>query len=246
MTEVNATLPPALRKALDLFVEPPATPDVSRGYLDLLGARGEAATPKNTGSIQRVWASPIGSMFYDNAQALARRLSTAWQHPQDWLNIPWGGVVLDVGCGPGNVTATLADAVGPDGLALGVDISEPMLARAVRSSTTPQLGFMRADAQRLPLRDDTVDAVVSIAVLQLVPEPSAAVAEMARVLRPGGRLAMMVPTVARSGPLLRLLPNAGARFFTDDELGDILEDNGFVSVRTKNAGPLQWVRGRLA
>src|SRR5512143_2819033 len=113
---------------------------------------------------------------YDNAQALARRLFTAWQHPQDWLNIPQGGVALDVGCGPGNVTAMLADAVGPDGLALGVDISEPMLARAVRSNSRPQLGFMRADAQRLPLRDDTVDAIVSIAVLQLVPDPSAAVA----------------------------------------------------------------------
>lgn len=243
MTEVNATLPPALRKALDLFVEPPASPYVSKGYLDLPDTSGDTSTPKNTGSIQKVWASPVGSMFYDNAQALARRLFAAWQHPQDWLNISRGGVALDVGCGPGNVTATLADAVGPDGLALGVDISEPMLARAVRSNSKPQLGFMKADAQRLPLRDDTVDAVVSIAVLQLVPDPSAAVAEMARVLRPGGRLAIMVPTAGRPGPFWRLLPNTGAYIFGDDELGDILEDNGFGSVRTKNVGPLQWVRG---
>ncbi|MFZ0832619.1 MAG: methyltransferase domain-containing protein [Mycobacterium sp.] len=244
MTEVNAILPPALRKAVDLFVEPPTSPDVGKGYLDLLGAQEDIQTPKNTGSIQKVWASPVGSLFYDNAQALARRLSTAWQHPQEWLNIPRGGVALDVGCGPGNVTAMLADAVGPDGLALGLDISEPMLARAVRSSPKPQLGFMRADAQRLPLRDDTVDAIVSIAVLQLVPDPSAAVAEMARVLRPGGRLAIMVPTVGHPGPFWRLMPNTGARFFTDDELADILEDNGFASVRTKKVGPLQWVRGK--
>jgi ubiquinone/menaquinone biosynthesis C-methylase UbiE len=65
---------------------------------------------------------------------------------------------------------------------LGVDISEPMLARAVRAEAGPQIGFLRADAQRLPLRDETVDAVVSIAVLQLVPDPAAALAEMARVL----------------------------------------------------------------
>ena len=70
-------------------------------------------------------------MLYDNAQALARRLVSAWQLPIDWLNIPAGGVALDVGSGPGNVTASLARAAGPDGLALGVDISEPMLARAV-------------------------------------------------------------------------------------------------------------------
>jgi ubiquinone/menaquinone biosynthesis C-methylase UbiE len=57
-----------------------------------------------------------------------------------------------------------------------------MLARAVRAEAGPQIGFLRADAQRLPLRDETVDAVVSIAVLQLVPDPAAALAEMARVL----------------------------------------------------------------
>ena len=150
--------------------------------------------------------------------------------------IPPGGIALDVGCGPGSVTASLAHAVGPDGLALGVDISEPMLARAVRAETGPQIGFLRADAQRLPLRAETVDAVVSIAVLQLIPDPTAALAEMARVLRPGGRLSVMVPTAGRAARLWRKLPKAGAHLFDEDELGDILEDHGFVSVRTKNFG----------
>ena len=68
------------------------------------------------------------------------------------------------------MTASLARAAGPDGLALGVDISEPMLARAVRAEAGPQVGFLRADAQRLPLRDETFDAAVSIAMLQLIPE----------------------------------------------------------------------------
>ena len=246
MTDVKSTLPPALRRALELLADPPANPNASKGYLDLLGVRQDVAVPKNTGAIQAVWASPIGSMFYDNAQALARRFFNAWQHPTDWLNIPQGGTALDVGCGPGNVTASLGRAVGQGGLALGVDISKPMLARAVRAHSGPQVGFLRADAQRLPLRDDTIDALVLIAVLQLVPDPAAAVAEMARVLRPGGRLALMVPTAGRPGPLSRFFPNAGAHFFGDDDLGDILEDLGFVSVRTKNAGPLQWVRGKLA
>ncbi len=246
MTDVNATLPAALRRALELFADPPAQPDISKGYLDLLGeppAEG-AAVPKNTGAIQAVWASPIGSLFYDNAQALARRLFTFWQHPAEWLNIPRGGIALDVGCGPGSVTASLAEAVGEGGLAMGVDISGPMLARAVRANSGPQVGFIRADAQRLPLRDATMDAIVSIAVLQLIPNPAAAVAEIARVLRPGGRVAVMVPTVGRPGPFWRLLPNTGAYFFGDDELGDILEDNGFVRVRTKNIGGIQWVRGQ--
>lgn len=246
MTDPTIALPPALRRALELLIDPPANPDVSKGYLDLLTkeSSGGEALPKNTGAIQAAWASPLGSLLYDNAQALSRRLFAAWQHPTEWLNIPRGGVALDVGSGPGGVTASLAQAVGPEGLALGIDVSEAMLARAVRAVAAPQAGFLRADAQRLPLRDETVDSVVSVAVLQLVPKPEAALAEIARVLRPGGRLAVMVPTVGRAAGIWRMLANAGARVFGDDELGDILESQGFTSVRTKNIGTLQWVRGK--
>jgi arsenite methyltransferase len=246
VTDVHISLPPALRRALDLLADPPADPDVSKGYLDLLGTGSteDDAVPKNTGPIQAAWASPIGSMLYDNAQALSRRLISAWQLPTEWLDIPPGGVALDIGSGPGNVTAALARAAGPEGLALGIDISEPMLDRAVRNEAGPQVGFIKADAQRLPLRDNTVDAVVSTAVLQLVPNPAAALAEMARVLRPGARLAIMVPTVALAARFWQKLPNVGAHVFDDDEIGDILENNGFVSVRVKNYGTFQWVRAK--
>lgn len=246
MTDVDVSLPPALRRALDLLIDPPTDPDVSHGYLDLLGTRsaGDDVVEKNTGPIQAAWASPIGSMLYDNAQAFSRRWISAWQLPLEWLQIPRGGIALDVGSGPGNVTASLARAAGPDGLALGVDISEPMLARAVRNEGGPQVGFIKADAQRLPLRDNTFDAAVSTAVLQLVPDPKAALTELARVLRPGGRLAIMVPTAGRLARYWQMLPNVGAHAFDDDEIGDILEDNGFASVRVKNLGTFQWVRAK--
>jgi len=236
----------ALQRAVELLAEPPSNPDVSKGYLDLLGSTPatEADPPKNTGPIQAAWASPIGSMLYDRAQIMARKLMTAFQHPTEWLDIPPGGTALDVGSGPGNVTASLARAAGPEGLALGVDISEPMLARAVRAQAGPQVGFLRADAQRLPFRDQTFDAVLSIAMLQLIPKPSAALAEMARVLRPGARMAVMVPTARRAGALTRLLPDGGAHFFTEDEIADTLEDLGLVKVRTKSVGTIQWVRGK--
>jgi arsenite methyltransferase len=246
MTDLNLELPAALRRAVGLLADPPATPDVSKGYLDLLGSQqaGHAATAKNTGPIQAVWASPIGSMLYDNAQALLRRLFTFWRAPIDWLAIPQGGIALDVGCGPGNITALLARAAGPGGLALGVDISRAMLTRAVRAEAGPHTGFLLADAQRLPFRDETVDAAVSFAALQLVPDPEAALAEMGRVLRPGGRLAVMVPTAGPAARFARLLPNVGAHVFGYDELGDMLEDQGFSSVRTTNVGQIQWVRGQ--
>src|ERR1700748_3751826 len=129
MTDAHVSLPPALRRALDLLTDPRANPAASNGYLDLLGAES-SDVPKNSGPIQAAWASPIGSMLYDNAQAWSRRLISAWQHPVEWLNIPAGGTALDVGSGPGNVTSSLARAAGEGGLALGVDISEAMLTRA--------------------------------------------------------------------------------------------------------------------
>lgn len=244
MTDVHISLLEALRRALELLADPPADPDVSKGYLDLLGSPDGDGVSKNTGPIQAAWASPIGSMLYDNAQAVSRRLLSVWELPIEWLTIPPGGTALDVGSGPGNVTASLARAAGPDGLALGVDISEPMLARAVRNEAGPQVGFIKADAQRLPLRDNTVDAVISTAVLQLVPDPAAALTEMARVLRPGGRLAIAVPTVGRLARFWQLLPSFGAHVFGDDEIADILEDNGFASVRVKSFGTFQWVRAK--
>ncbi len=242
---MTTELPPALSRALDLLADPPANPDVSKGYLDLLeDAETNAAPERNTGAVQAAWASGLGSMLYDNAQAFARKMASAWQLPIGWLDIPTGGIALDVGSGPGNVTASLARAAGADGLALGVDISEPMLARAVNAQAGPDVGFLRADAQKLPLRDETVDAAVSLAVLQLIPEPTATLAEMVRVLRPGGRIAIMVPTAGRGGELLRRLPNGGVRFFAEDELGDTFEELGLVSVRTKTLGNIQWVRGK--
>jgi arsenite methyltransferase len=238
MTDPNT----ALRRALELLADPPTNPDVSKGYFDLLGTRPveDTAPPKYTRA-QALFASPVGSMLYDHTQAVMRRLFTAFQLRTEWLNIPPGGIALDVGCGTGSVTASLARAAGPDGLALGVDISEPMLARAVRAEAGPQIGFLRADAQQLPLRDETVDAVISVAVLQLIPDPLAALAEMARVLRPGGRLAVMVPTAGLPARLLRIL---AVHLFGEDEIGDILEDRGFIGVRTKSLGAIQWVRGK--
>jgi arsenite methyltransferase len=244
MTDLKTTLPPALSRALDLLADPPAEPDVSNGYLDLLGTVADADVAKNKGAIQAAWASPIGSFVYDNAQALTRRFIAAMQLPIDWLDIPEGGVALDVGAGPGSVTTSLAHAAGPDGLALGVDISEPMLARAVRAAAGPQVGFLRADAQKLPFRDGSFDAAISLAVLQLIPDPAAALAEIGRVLKPGGRLAVMVPTLRPPLDLWRALPTGGAHIFGEDEVGDILESNRFTSVRVKSVGTFQWVRGK--
>ncbi|MEX3650400.1 methyltransferase domain-containing protein, partial [Mycolicibacterium porcinum] len=100
-----------------------------------------------------------------------------------------------------------------------------------------------ADAQKLPFRDGVFDAVVSIAAVQLIPDAEAALAEMVRVLRTGGRIAIMVPTATTRGPA-KLLSKGGARFFSEDELGDRFEGLGLQRVRSKTMGTMQWVRGQ--
>jgi hypothetical protein len=94
---------------------------ISSSNLDLLGAEQveDAAGPKNTSAIQAVFASPVGWMLYDNAQALSRWLLTAMQQPTEWLNIPAGRIALDVGCGPGSVHRVAGPRCGPGQARLG-------------------------------------------------------------------------------------------------------------------------------
>src|SRR5258705_11968952 len=115
MTDLNTTLPPALRRALELLADPPTEPDVSNGYLDLL----DAGLPTGTPAVEAVFASPVGAMVYDNMQALIRRLFSVLQQPTEGLNIPAGGIALDGGCGPRTVTPSPPPAAGPGGLGPG-------------------------------------------------------------------------------------------------------------------------------
>jgi arsenite methyltransferase len=235
-------LPAALRRAWPLLEVPPESPDARGGYLDLLGPE----SPDSTGFFQTLWLSSVGARLWEPAQVLIRRVLTSAQLPEAALRLPPGGRALDVGCGPGNITASLGRAAGPDGVALGVDVSESMLRRAVDNRSAPNVGFLRADAQRLPFHANTFDSVVSLAVLQLVPEPVAAVEQMCRVLAPGGHLAIMVPTVHGGlvEQLSRLIPDkAGMRFFDPDELAGHVQAGGVHTVHTRQRGTILWVLG---
>jgi arsenite methyltransferase len=94
-----------------------------------------------------------------------------------------GEHVLDVGCGPGRLTREIADAVGPDGRACGVDVSEEMLALAAQMN----LELAHASGIRLPFEEASFDAAVATQVYEFVEELSAALTELYRVLRVGGR-----------------------------------------------------------
>jgi arsenite methyltransferase len=100
-----------------------------------------------------------------------------------------GERLLDIGCGPGFYIAELIDQVGVDGSITGVDASGAMLAVAAkRVDGHDNVTLHESDATALPVPDGAFDAVVSVQVLEYVPDVSAAVAEIHRVLRPGGRI----------------------------------------------------------
>ena len=100
-----------------------------------------------------------------------------------------GERILDAGCGPGFYVAEILEQVGTDGFVVGVDLSEPMLELAKhRVGDAPNARFEQASAAKLPFDDGGFDAVVSVQVLEYVEDVPAALSELRRVLRPGGRL----------------------------------------------------------
>jgi len=131
-----------------------------------------------------------------NARAIEAMYSTADVVEQrrvalDLLDLQVGEDVLDVGCGPGFLVCEMARRVGLPGSVHGVDPSTSMLAAAVRRSAgedAAPLRFVVGEALGLPFLDGTFDAVTATQVYEYVPEMSAALAEVRRVLRPGGRL----------------------------------------------------------
>ncbi|WP_405921125.1 class I SAM-dependent methyltransferase [Streptomyces sp. NBC_00122] len=104
-----------------------------------------------------------------------------------------GDRVLDAGCGTGRALAPLRAAVGPTGSVLGADLTPEMLAAAQRAGRATEGTLLLADVARLPLRDWALDAVFASGLIAHLPDPEANLRELARVVSPGGRLALFHP-----------------------------------------------------
>ena len=114
-----------------------------------------------------------------------------------------GEAVLDLGCGAGFDAIIAAFVVGPAGRVVGIDISPEMLAIAETGRAEARLtnvGFGEAAVEALPFSNDSFDVALSNGVLNLVPDKPAALAEIFRVLRPGGRLQTCDMGLAGEGP----------------------------------------------
>jgi SAM-dependent methyltransferase len=249
MTPATAS---AVAAALELFdpARRPAEPDVAAGYVDLLGADDP------TGSLpgQRLMISTIVPRIYERwwrplgARLFMGALGPGMRDEHDvaveMLGLSGADTVLDVACGTGAFTREFARAA-PRGLAVGLDASRPMLAQAVAAEGPENVAYVRGDAHALPFRDGAFDAVCCFAALYFIEEPFHALDEMVRVLRPGGRLALMT-SVARGvvpAPVADAVvrPLTGVRMFGREELTGHLRDRAFTAIEQRVSGLAQFV-----
>jgi arsenite methyltransferase len=138
----------------------------------------------------------VSQLVFD--EKLAQQLEVLYNTRDVWrrrtlvreaLGAARGERVLDVGCGPGFYVAELLDEVASEGRVVGVDNSAAMLAIAAhRCEGRPNVAFREAEAVSLPVDDAAFDRALCVQVLEYVRDVPRALAEMHRVLRPGGRV----------------------------------------------------------
>lgn len=247
--------PSAVDRALELLREAGSASraQLHDGYIDVLGA--EDPTGPHPGQrwmtsrtlpliYERVWR-PLGGLLLLGPGG--PHIGDERRILEEMLQLDVGERVLDVGCGPGNFTRTVA-AHTRDGLVIGVDAAKTMLQRAVLETRAANVAYVRADASALPFPDTSFDAICCFAALYLIARPMRALDEMARVLAPGGRVALLtscsrgpLPASVVSPPVKAL---TGVRLFSRDEITAALRDRGLIVTEQRVAGLGQFLAAR--
>ncbi|MFT4034383.1 MAG: methyltransferase domain-containing protein [Patulibacter sp.] len=252
MSSASAPRESAVGRAIDLLRNPVGARATTAGYLDTLPSqraapRGLARRAMHAGPLpliyEAAWRPVLFTAFTGRTTAQEERLML------DGLRPCVGDTALDIACGPGNTTRRLAGTVGHEGLVIGLDYAEGMLARAVRDTAQGNVAYLRGDAEQLPLLDCTVDLVSCFGALYMFADPGAAIEEMVRVLRPGGRIALLT-TCGRGPGAARAIVRAGQRLsgleiFEPDAITSQLRALGVVRLQQHVRAFSQLVIGEL-
>lgn len=157
-----------------------------------------AAVAESTLSSDHAGVRAIANAFGYSPEELASipaeaNMGLSCGNPTAFASLKPGETVVDLGCGGGLDVFLAAQKVGPTGRAIGIDMTPQMIERAQAGAVKAGLSnvqFHLATIDRMPLPDASVDCVISNCVINLAPDKPAVFREIARILKPGGRLAV--------------------------------------------------------
>ncbi len=251
-TQHKRAVPGGTQRALELL-DPAAhwRARLDHGYIDVLGE--DDATGRHPGQqlmasrvlplvYERLWRPTLGRLLMG---VIGPDMADEREIALEMLNLAPGAVVLDVGCGPGNFARVFARHAG---LVVGLDASRTMLDRAVRETRADNVAYVLGDASALPFQDESFDAVCCFAALYLIERPLDAIAEIVRVLAPGGRVALL--SSVNRGLLPAAVTDAvvravsGVRIFGREELTAAVAAGGLTAIEQRVSGFGQFVSAR--
>ena len=183
---------------------------------------------------------PHGILSPFVARTLNRGNERAIAAAVEAATIPRGAVAADIGFGGGVGLQLLLDRVGDDGAVYGIEIADDMLRRARsrfgRDVTSGRLRLSSGSLTALPLDDNSVDALITLNTVYFITELDAACAELARVLRPGGRAVIGIgdPDVMARLPFT----SHGFTIRPVDEIGAALQNSGLQVEQRRTDEPL--------
>jgi ubiquinone/menaquinone biosynthesis C-methylase UbiE len=215
----------------------------------------ERETFSDTGiqSIKEDWhhmSIEAASRWFDDWAQAGRSESMATGH---WpmvsqilpkMDLKLGLHCLDVGCGNGYAVRAMAEKVGSDGSAIGLDASPKMIEEAQAHLDNPnQARFLVSPADKIDLESESIDRLISIEALYYFPDPLAALREWNRLMAPGGSIWVMVDFY-KENPYSHTWPqlvDVPMKLYSEKELRQLLEQAGFTAViseRLHNENPL--------
>ncbi len=160
----------------------------------------------------------------------------------DDLNVKKGEVILDLGCGRGKETIEAAKQAGPEGLAIGLDLTESMVIQAIANATNEKIknaAFTQGDIENLPFKEEIFDGVISNCVINHARDKNKVYREIHRVLKPNGRF--VVADAVTKDPLpaeVKNDPEAWAQCFggavTEEEYLESILTAGFRKIEILN------------
>jgi len=229
----------------------------------VMGTTAETAATDLLGAVRSKYGSVAKSPLssdYDGVRAVAEafgytteeltsvpaaaNMGLSCGNPTATARLRRGEVVVDLGSGGGLDVFLASKLVGPEGRAIGIDITPAMIERALANAEAggyQNVEFHLAHVDQLPLPDASVDCVISNCVINLAPDKPAVFREIARVLKPGGRLA--VSDIALKGELPQVIASSLAAYvgcisgaIPIDMYREELLKAGFASVEIVESG----------